>query len=71
MSVRKSAGLNQPDSSYGKAATSGFDRFSRGLSGEVPAHGGVRFGVYTRAMTYRRMKSTVRTAVTQASAVTR
>lgn len=71
MSVRKSVGLNQSDSSHDPATTVRFDRFSRGFSGEVPAHGGVRFGVYTRAMTYHRMKSTVRTAATQASAVTR
>lgn len=71
MRVRKSVGLNQSDSSHAPLTTVRFDRFSRGFSGEVPAHGGVRFGVYTRAMTYRRMNNTVRTAVTLASAVTR
>ncbi|WP_331734913.1 hypothetical protein OG968_35870 (plasmid) [Streptomyces althioticus] len=59
MRVRKAPGLNQPDASSVKVTTARFDRFSRGISGEVRAvpgaetraRGGVRFGAYTQLMT--------------------
>ncbi|WP_162948285.1 hypothetical protein [Streptomyces europaeiscabiei] len=60
MRVRKTAGLNQSDSSIVKVSTARFDRFSRRFSGGVrvtaitpsPVRGGVRFGEYTQAMPY-------------------
>jgi len=51
MRVRKTAGLNQSDSSIVKVSTARFDRFSRRFSGEGHARGGVRFGEYTQLMT--------------------
>lgn len=59
MRVRKTAGLNQSDSSIVKVSTARFDRFSRRFSGGVrvatitptSVRGGVRFGLYTQLMT--------------------
>ncbi|NUK84967.1 hypothetical protein [Streptomyces lunaelactis] len=59
MRVRKTAGLNQSDSSIVKVSTARFDRFGRRFSGGVrvaaitpsPVRGGVRFGEYTQVMT--------------------
>ncbi|MFG3043116.1 hypothetical protein ACGFYZ_40090 [Streptomyces sp. NPDC048330] len=59
MSVRKSVGLNQSDSSHDLVTAARFDRFSRRFSvgfptpagAEVRARGGVRFGEYTLLMT--------------------
>lgn len=71
MSVRKTVGLNQPDSSHVKAIQARFDRFGRGFSGEsaIPAgarthaRGPVRFGGYTELMTNMPLpKNTISTA---------
>ncbi|WP_374778679.1 hypothetical protein OG756_42260 (plasmid) [Streptomyces sp. NBC_01310] len=59
MSVRKTVGLNQSDSSSVKAIPARFDRFGRGFSDKIAvpagaesgAHGGVRFDGYTVVMT--------------------
>lgn len=48
MRVRKTAGLNQSDSSIVKVTTARFDRFGRRFSGEAHIRGGVRFGEYTQ-----------------------
>ncbi|MFZ3467493.1 hypothetical protein ACODT3_39890 [Streptomyces sp. 4.24] len=59
MSVRKTVGPNQSDSSHVKVIPAWFDRFGRGFSGGISvlagarthARGPVRFGRYTKAMT--------------------
>lgn len=48
MRVRKTAGLNQSDSSFVKVSTARFDRFGRRFSGGVHARTVVRFGEYTQ-----------------------
>ncbi|WP_406514575.1 hypothetical protein OG851_43485 (plasmid) [Streptomyces sp. NBC_00161] len=59
MSVRKSVGPNQSDSSPVKVIPARFDRIGRGFSGKIAVpsgaesgtHGGVRFDGYTVVMT--------------------
>ncbi|WP_328753615.1 hypothetical protein OHT57_47160 (plasmid) [Streptomyces sp. NBC_00285] len=80
MRVRKTAGLNQSDSSIVKVSTARFDRFGRRFSGRVrvaaitpsPIRGGVRFGEYTQVIpNMPPLARTVRNAAASVSGVAR
>lgn len=80
MRVRKTAGLNQSDSSIVKVSTARFDRFGRRFTGGVRvttitpsrARGGVRFGECTQVMTNMPpVKNTALASVATDVAVTR